>query len=76
VGPNDAVVLHTVERAGGVAIRDIATLDIEVSDRLHANRFPLPRKDDRRITQDDFPSIVAAIRSETNTEFGEPSDHP
>ena len=68
--------LSNADSAGGVALATHARLEIEVSESLVENGFPLPRPNDRRITNADFAFIVERIRTELAAELGRPSDHP
>lgn len=54
--------------------RDAATLEITVEEALHG--VPIPPDRERRITQDDFTAILAAIREENAAEFGKGTDEP
>jgi hypothetical protein len=60
----------------GLPFREVATLEIEVSDAPVRRGFPLPRPDSNRITQEDFPSIVAAVAVEADERFGAGVDSP
>ncbi len=75
-GSQEPVVLHTVDRFDGIAIADVAYVELVVSDKLAAHGFPFPRRGDRHITPRDFPTIVDAIRRETSRALGGPADHP
>jgi hypothetical protein len=52
----------------GAKFRDIVTFEIDVDPKLED--FPIPRPNSRRITQDDFPEIIEAIKVENREEFG------
>jgi hypothetical protein len=69
------LVLQNRDGFEGLAFRDALTLEIEVGD-LMAERFPFPDPGSRRITQEDFPGIIAAIREENEAEFGAGADRP
>ena len=72
------VTLSVPETCAGpkVLCGDIANVEITVSDALAARGFPFPRLGDPRVTQADFPPIVAAIRAANATEFGPDADRP
>jgi len=61
---------------GGAAPNELATVRVEVSNKLVRNHFPLPRGGDRNITQNDFPAVVEAIRPDLARELGAGSDRP
>jgi hypothetical protein len=61
---------------GGSAPDELATVHVEVGDKLVRNHFPLPRGGDRNITQNDFPAVVEAIRHDFARELGAGSDRP
>ncbi len=60
----------------GEPFTDYVTLQIEVNDELASHGFPFPRTDSHRITQADFPAIIASIRAENAATFGERADQP
>lgn len=68
------LVLANPDGIGGRRFSDAATLTIDVDDALAA-REPF-RSLGRRITQDDFPAIIAAIRAQNRIEFGIDTDRP
>lgn len=68
--------LNNPDSFEGVPFAEDADLEIDVSDELAANGFPFPRKDSHRITQADFPAIIAAIRRENAAAFGTGADQP
>ena len=70
------VVLRNPSDYRGLPLREVATLEIDVSPALVRRGFPLPRPDSTRITQDDFPAIVAAIAVENDDLFGSDSGSP
>lgn len=70
------VVLRNPGDYRGLPLREVATLEIDVSPALVRRGFPLPRPDSTRITQDDFPAIVAAIAVENDELFGSGADSP
>jgi hypothetical protein len=61
---------------GRVPFDSIASIEIEVSDALAARGFPFPRAGEPRVTQRDFPAIIAAIRAANAAEFGPDADRP
>jgi hypothetical protein len=61
------------EGLGSVRFRDIATLEIEVEEKL--SEFPLP-EGRRKIDQDDFAAIIESLRRENEAEFGPKADRP
>jgi hypothetical protein len=69
------LVLQNRDGFEGLAFRDVLTLEIEVGDRM-AESFPFPEPGSRRVTQEDFPGIIAAIREENDAEFGAGADRP
>ncbi|MBI5505440.1 MAG: DUF4056 domain-containing protein [Deltaproteobacteria bacterium] len=75
-GAGPALALRSPESFQGTAFTNDAVLQIEVSDKLVSNGFPLPRKDSRRVTQADFPAIIEVIRGENAAEFGVRADRP
>ena len=54
--------------------RDIVTFEIDVDPKIKG--FPIPRPNSRRITQDDFPEIIEAIKVENREEFGAEAGQP
>ena len=60
----------------GVRFDHDATLEIGVDDGVAAHGFPFPRRRRRRITQADFPSIVARTRRDAVAAFGRGYDQP
>ncbi len=60
----------------GVRFEHVATLEIDVDDRLAGNRFPFPRRKTRRITQADLPAIIEQTRREAVAAFGRGYDQP
>jgi hypothetical protein len=70
------VVLRNPDDHRGLPFREVATLEIEVGEGLVRRGFPLPRPGSTRITQDDFPSIVAAVAAEAHEVFGAGVDSP
>ena len=71
----DPVVLHYEEDFEGVPFREMAALEIEVEPGI-ARHFPLVDASNRWITQDDFPTIIEAIRAENAAVFGQGADRP
>jgi hypothetical protein len=72
----DPLILRHADGFEGVAFRDLVTLEIDVDDELAAAGFAFPRAGSRRVTQDDYPHVIAAIQRENAAAFGEPADHP
>jgi hypothetical protein len=70
------LVLQVPDGFHGAAFRDHATLEFEVDDTLVAAGFPLPRPGSRLVTQDDFPTIIAAARAANAETFGPGADAP
>jgi len=68
--------LNNPESFEGVPFADDASVQFDVSDELAANGFPFPRKNSHRITQADFPAIIAAIRRDNAAVFGKSADQP
>ncbi len=56
-------------------LAEYATLEIDVSDALVAEGFPVDA-DERRVDQSDFPRVIEAIRAENAEEFGPYADSP
>ncbi len=54
--------------------RDVVTFEIDVDSGLKG--FPMPRPTSRRISQDDFPAIIEAIKIENREEFGAEAGQP
>jgi hypothetical protein len=75
-GAGPPLVLRVEEGWGGVPFRDVATVAFEVGDAMVAAGFPLPRAGSRRVTQDDFPAIIAEIRRQNASVFGAAADRP
>jgi hypothetical protein len=70
------LVLHILDGFSGAYFRDYATVEFEVSDLLVDSGFPLPRPDDRIVTQADFPTIIAVTRAKTVEALGPGADAP
>jgi len=68
--------LNIPESFEGVPLAGDAVVQIEVSDELAEHRFAFPRKNDRTVTQADFPSIIENIRRENQAVFGKGADQP
>ncbi len=60
----------------GHHFEDYAELEIDVQDSVARRGFPFPRADSHRITQRDFPAIIAAIRAQNEEEVGPHGDRP
>ena len=61
-------------RRAGYVLADFARLEIEVDDNL-AGQEPFPKLG-RKVTDADFPEIIAAIRRQNRVEFGSDADSP
>lgn len=57
-----------------VKFRDVVSFEIDVD--LGIKGFPTPRPNSRRITQDDFPAIIEAIKIENREQFGAGAGQP
>jgi hypothetical protein len=55
-----------------VKFHEVVTFEIDVAPGIE--NFPTPRPDSRRISQEDFPEIIEAIKIENRKEFGAGSD--
>ena len=75
-GEIDALVLRSPDSFEGTHFRDYASIEFEVDDLLIGQGFPIPRPQSRVVTQQDFPSIIAAIRRANAEEFGDAADRP
>lgn len=75
VGKQEPFVLQNPHRFAGVPFDKLATIEIDVSARLAA-AMPMPNAPSRRITQNDFPSVIARIRAENDVEFGSGASTP
>jgi len=53
-----------------------AALADSSDDDVYSKGFPIPRPNSRRITQDDFPEIIDAIKVENRDEFGAEAGQP
>jgi hypothetical protein len=73
-GTPDPLVLGNPDGYDDVKFRDVVTLEVDVDPGIE--RFPTPRPDSRRITQDDFPAIIEAIEIENREEFGAEAGQP
>ena len=69
------IVLRNPDDYRGLPLREVATLEIDVSPALVDNGLPLPG-DATRVTQEDFPAIVAAIGVAASELFGTGVDAP
>ena len=72
--PGNGIPLPFSDRTKEFELGDFATLEIEVDDRLAAQEPFLTMG--RKVTQADFPAIIAAIRSQNIEEFGPNADRP
>jgi len=70
------IVLRNPDSYRGIALREVATLEFDVSPAMARNGFPFPRPDSRLVTQEDFPSIIAAIGLDNDEQFGADSATP
>ena len=70
----DPLVLGNPDGLHGVKFRDIVTFEIDVDPGIKG--FPTTRPDSRRISQDDFPEIIEAIKIENREEFGAGAGQP
>jgi hypothetical protein len=68
------LVLRNPDGFRDVKFRDIVSFEIDVDPGMKG--FPMPRPNSRRITQDDFPEIIEAIRVENREEFGAEAGQP
>ena len=68
--------LNVPDRLGNVPFREMATLEIEPDEVLVKNGFPFPKKGATSITQEDFPSVIAAIERAADTELGAGANRP
>jgi hypothetical protein len=73
-GYRTPVVFANPSRVRGVALGDYVSLEIEVDDALAAQE-PFASRG-RRLTQKDFPEIVAVVREQARAEFGPRADRP
>ena len=62
--------LSVPDRIGEVPFREMATLEISPEELLVKNGFPFPKPGSKVVTQDDFPTIIAAIVKAANAELG------
>jgi hypothetical protein len=68
--------LQVADGFAGVPFRDHLTVEVDVDDALLQAGFPLPHGGARRVTQEDFPTIIDAIRAENARVFGAGADVP
>jgi hypothetical protein len=68
------LVLKNPDGFHDVKFRDIVSFEIDVAPEIDG--FPIPRPNSRRITQDDFPKIIKAIKVENRDEFGAEAGQP
>jgi hypothetical protein len=68
--------LRVPDRLGNVPFGRLATLEIEPSDLLIRNGFPLPGSGRTMLTQDDFPHVIAAIERAADAELGPGAGSP
>jgi hypothetical protein len=73
-GTPDPVVFANSPRVRGVDLAEWVSLEIEVDDAL-AQQEPFATRG-RRLTQRDFPEIVAVVREQARVEFGPRADRP
>jgi hypothetical protein len=74
-GSPPPLVFQNPDGIEGLAFRDYLTLEIGVGDAM-AESFPFPDPRSRRVTQEDFPGIIDAIREENDAEFAPGADGP
>ena len=74
VGVERSVVLKNPDGFHGVKFRDIVSFEIDVTPEI--KDFPIPRPNSRRITQEDFPEIIEAIKVENRDAFGAEAGQP
>jgi hypothetical protein len=67
--------LNVADRLGNVPFRKMGTLEIQPSELLVKNGFPLPAGRNT-VTQDDFPGVIAAIRRAADAELGPGAGRP
>lgn len=70
------LVLRNPDGFEGIRFDKVATFEVDVGKLLARSGFPFPRADSRRITQADFPAIVAQIRRENEQAMGLLADRP
>ena len=70
----EPVQLSNLDSLWGVPFRRWVTLEITISDELAGQ--PLFMERGRRMSQDDFPELVAEIRRQSRKEFGPRADRP
>jgi hypothetical protein len=68
------LVLKNPDGFHGVKFRDIVSFEIDVAPKI--KDFPIPRPNSRRITQEDFPEIIEAIKVENRDAFGAEAGQP
>jgi hypothetical protein len=68
--------LSVPEALGDVPFRRMATLEIEPEERLITNGFPFPGSGSTRVTQEDFPRVIAAIERAADAELGPGAGSP
>jgi uncharacterized protein DUF4056 len=69
------IVLEIPDDYAGMPFSEKVQLQIDVSDDLAAS-LPLPHPGSRRLTQEDFPTMISHIRAENEQEFGQGADRP
>jgi hypothetical protein len=65
--------LRIPDRMNGIAIDDVAEIDVVVSDRLLRHGLPLPRPGDRHVVEADYPRLIEAVRRESSTGPADPA---
>ena len=68
--------LSVPDRLGDVPFNQMATLEIEPETLLVKNGFPFPKPGTVRVTQDDFPGVIAAIEGAADAELGTGAGRP
>ena len=73
-GTPTPLVLRNADSLHDLKFRDIVTFENDVDPKIKS--FPILRPSSRRITQEDFPSIIEMIKSENLEMFGEGAGEP
>ena len=75
-GDAERHVIWLADELGGIPIRDLVELRIQVNDELLEAGFPLPEGGRQPVTPADFPELIEHLRRENDEEFGPGSDRP